>query len=98
MPMRHAIGAAFLIGIAGNAAAQSAEIIVQPALAGAFATGVAYWETERAADPCKPPAIRMESANIAALPGPNSPASKEALKSRAAEEEKKKALKTEKSP
>jgi len=92
MPMRHAIGAAFLIGISGNAAAQSAEIVVRPALAGAFATGVAYWESERAADPCKPPAIRMESANIAALPGPNSPACKEAQRLRA-EEEKKKAEK-----
>jgi hypothetical protein len=75
-----------------------AEIVAAPLLAGAVATGVAYWETEKQADPCRPPAIRMESANIAALPGPNSPACKEALKLRAAEEEKKKALTTEKSP
>ena len=75
-----------------------AEIVAAPLLAGAVATGVAYWETERAPDPCKPPAIRMESANIAALPGPNSPACKEARKARAAEEEKKKAMTTENSP
>jgi uncharacterized membrane protein len=75
-----------------------AEIVAAPLLAGAVATGIAYWETEKPADPCRPPAIRMESANIAALPGPNSPACKEALKLRAAEEEKKKALTTEKSP
>jgi hypothetical protein len=39
----------------------------------------------------------MESANIAALPGPNSPACKEAQKLRA-EEQKKKAEKVEKTP
>ena len=63
-----------------------AEVVAAPLLAGAVATGVAYWETERMPDPCRPPAIRMESANIAALPGPNSPACKAALKSRAAAE------------
>ena len=51
-----------------------AAIVAAPLLTGAVATGVAYWETERQGDPCRPPAIRMESANIAALPGPNSPA------------------------
>ena len=75
-----------------------AELVAAPLLAGAVATGVAYWETDRPADPCKPPAIRMESANIAALPGPNSPACKELLKSRAAEQEKKKSEKAGKSP
>lgn len=74
-----------------------ADVIVAPLIAGAVATGVAYWETERPADPCRAPAIRMESANIAALPGPDSPACKEYLKRRAAEE-KKKAGKTEKTP
>ena len=76
----------------------TAEVVVAPLIAGLVATGVAYWETERPADPCRAPAIRMESANIAALPGPNSPACKEALKSRAAAEEKKKSEKTEKTP
>jgi hypothetical protein len=66
-------------------------------LAGVVGTGVAYSETERAPDPCRPPAIRMESANIAALPGPNSPACREARKLRA-EEQQKKAEKVEKTP
>ena len=51
-----------------------AGIVAAPLLAGSVAAGVAYWETERQVDPCRPPAIRMESANIAALPGPDSPA------------------------
>ena len=66
-----------------------ADVVVAPLIAGAVATGVAHWEATRPADPCQPPAIRMESANIAALPGPNSPACKEARKLRAAEEKKK---------
>jgi len=66
-----------------------AEVVAAPLLAGAVATGVAYWETDRPADPCKPPAIRMESANIAALPGPDSPACKQARKARAAGEKQK---------
>jgi hypothetical protein len=72
-----------------------ADVVVAPLIAGAVATGVAHWEATRPVDPCQPPAIRMESANIAALPGPNSPACKEAQKRRA-EEDKKKAEKSEK--
>ena len=75
-----------------------AGIVAAPLLAGSVAAGVAYWETERQVDPCRPPAIRMESANIAALPGPNSPACKEARRAAAAAaEEAKKTTKTEKS-
>ena len=73
-----------------------AEVVAAPLLAGAVATGVAYWETVRG-NPCQPPSIRWESANIAALPGPNSPACKEFQRLRA-EEEKKKAEKPEKAP
>ena len=73
-----------------------AAIVAAPLLAGSVATGVAYLETEKQSDPCRPPAIRLESANIAALPGPNSPACKEARRAAAAEEAKK-TTKTEKS-
>ena len=66
-----------------------ADVVLAPLIAGAVATGAAHWEATRPADPCQPPAIRMESANIAALPGPDSPACKEARRMRAAEEKKK---------
>jgi hypothetical protein len=74
-----------------------ADLAVAPLIAGAVAAGVAHWEATRPADPCQPPAIRIESANIAALPGPNSPVCKQALKLRA-DEEKKKTEKVEKTP
>ena len=62
-----------------------AEIVAGPALAAIIAIIISYQAVEKPADPCRPPVIRMESANIAALPGPNSPACKEALKAREAE-------------
>jgi hypothetical protein len=62
-----------------------AEIIASPVLAAlAVAVGV-HSEAAKPADPCRPPVFRFESANIAALPGPNSLACKEALKAREAE-------------
>ena len=59
-----------------------AEIVASPVITAiAVAVGV-HTEAAKPADPCRPPAFRFESANIAALPGPNSLACKEALKAR----------------
>ena len=68
-----------------------AEIVAAPALAAIAAVIGANTEAAKPADPCRAPMIRLESANIAALPGPDSPACKEAMKAR--EIEKKKAAK-----
>lgn len=62
------------------------EIVAGPVLTGLAAIIVSHNAADKPVDPCKPPMIRLESANLAALPGPNSPACK-AL--RAAEQEKK---------
>jgi hypothetical protein len=67
-----------------------AEIVASPVLTAiAVAVGV-HTEAAKPADPCRPPLFRFESANIAALPGPNSPACKEALKARDAEKKEQK--------
>jgi len=63
------------------------DVIVAPLFAGLFATFVGIYDVKHTEDVCKPPAIRVESANLAALPGPNSPA---CLAAREAAEEKKK--------
>jgi hypothetical protein len=63
------------------------DVIVAPLLAGLFATFVGVYDVKHTEDVCKPPAIRVESANLAELPGPNSPA---CLAARKAAEEKKK--------
>lgn len=62
-----------------------AEIVAAPLLAGIAAVVATQPQQEKPADPCRPPAIRLESANRAALPGPDSPACKAARESRAAE-------------
>jgi hypothetical protein len=64
------------------------DAIVAPLVAGLFATFVGIYDVKHAPDPCQPPAIRIETANLATLPGPNSTACLEARK--AAEEKKKK--------
>jgi len=64
------------------------DVAVGPVVAGIFATFVAIYDVNHPADPCQPPAFRAESANLAALPGPNSPA---CLAARKAVEDKKKA-------
>ena len=62
-----------------------AEIVASPVLTAiAVAIGV-HTEAVRPPDPCRPPAFRFESANLAALPGPNSLACKDAMKARAIE-------------
>jgi hypothetical protein len=61
-----------------------AEIVAAPVLAAIAAVVATQNPAEKTADPCRPPAIRLESANIAALPGPNSTACKEARKAAAA--------------
>lgn len=61
-----------------------AEIVASPLLAAAAAVVGAHGDATRPRDPCVPPAIRLESADLSKLPGPNSPACK------AAQEEKKK--------
>jgi hypothetical protein len=64
------------------------EIIASPILMGlAVAVGM-HTEASKPADPCRAPVFRVESANIAALPGPNAPACKEAQGARAAEKKK----------
>jgi len=68
------------------------DVLVAPLFAGLFATFVGIYEVNHAQDPCKVPAIRTESANIATLPGPNSAA---CLAARKAEAEKKKEEKAE---
>jgi len=67
------------------------EIVAAPLLAGVVAVVGTQLESKDQADPCRPPAIRLESANLAALPGPNSPACKEAQARRAAAAAEKKA-------
>jgi hypothetical protein len=56
------------------------EIVAGPVLTGLAAVIVSLNAADPvknpAVDPCKPPMIRLESANLAALPGPNSPACK----------------------
>ena len=73
-----------------------AEIVASPLLAAAAAVVGAHGDATRPVDPCVPPAIRLESADLTKLPGPDSPAC------RAAQEEKKKleqaSKKTEKTP
>ena len=68
------------------------DVIVAPLFAGLFATFVGIYDVNHPLDPCKPPALRTESANLAALPGPDSPMCLEARKATAekkkAEEEK----------
>lgn len=61
-----------------------AEIVASPLLAAAAAVVGAHGDATRPIDPCVPPAIRLESADLSKLPGPNSAAC------RAAQEEKKK--------
>jgi hypothetical protein len=73
-----------------------AEIVAAPVLAAIAAVVATHAPPEKPADPCRPPAIRLESANLAALPGPNSPACMEARKAQAAAE--KDAAKTQKAP
>jgi hypothetical protein len=73
-----------------------AEVVAAPALAAIAAMVSTLNPAEKPVDPCRPPAIRLESANIAALPGPDSPACKELQKARAAG--KKESAKAEKSP
>jgi hypothetical protein len=68
------------------------DVIVAPLVAGLFATFVGIYDVKLPLDACKPPAIRTESANLAALPGPDSPA---CLAARKAEAEKKKEEKPE---
>jgi hypothetical protein len=63
------------------------DVIVAPLVAGLFATLVGIYDVKHPLDACQPPALRVESANLAALPGPNSPA---CLAARKAAEEKKK--------
>ena len=65
-----------------------AEIVASPVLAAiAVAVGV-HSEAVQPPDPCRPPVFRFESANIAALPGPNSLACKDAMKARETEQKK----------
>ena len=66
------------------------EIVAGPVLIGLSAlTG--YQAVQKPVDPCKPPVFRIESQNLAALPGPNSPACRAAQqKSEAPKEEKNK--------
>jgi hypothetical protein len=66
-----------------------AEFVASPILTAIVAAVGAHAEASKPVDPCRPPAFRLESANIAALPGPNSPACKEALKARANEKKEK---------
>lgn len=68
------------------------DVIVAPLVAGLFATFVGVYDVKHPLDACKPPAIRTESANLAALPGPDSPA---CLAAKKAEEEKKNSRKEE---
>jgi hypothetical protein len=67
-----------------------AEIVAAPALAALAAVFASHQEAQKPVDPCRPPLIRLESANIAALPGPNSPACREAMKARESEKKKEK--------
>ena len=64
-----------------------AEIVAAPALAAIAAVVASHQAAEKPADPCRAPLIRLESANLAALPGPHSPACKAAREARAAEQE-----------
>ncbi|MGH8766072.1 MAG: hypothetical protein ACRET8_10180 [Burkholderiales bacterium] len=64
------------------------DVIVAPLVAGLFATFVGIYDVKHPLDACQPPAIRVESANLATLPGPNSTA---CLEARKAAGEKKKA-------
>jgi len=50
------------------------EIVAHPVVAAIAAVIGAQQAAEKPADPCRPPAIRTESVNLAALPGPDSPA------------------------
>jgi hypothetical protein len=78
-----------------------AEIVAAPALAAIAAIVATQNPPQKTADPCRPPAIRLESANIAALSGPDSPACKEAREREAKQAraaEKKESAKAEKSP
>jgi hypothetical protein len=59
-----------------------AEIIAWPVLTAAAAIVGAQTDAAKPADPCRAPAIRLESANLATLPGPNSPMCMEARKAR----------------
>ena len=66
-----------------------AEIVAAPLLAGIAAVVAAQSPQEKyPADPCRPPAIQLESANLADQPGPDSRACKEARKFQDAGEKK----------
>ncbi len=76
-----------------------AEIVASPLLAGAAALIGAHYDAVKPVDPCRPPILRLESAERGSLPGPNSPACKAAQAAdKAAAEEQKNPKTTEKSP
>ncbi len=69
-----------------------AEIVASPLLAAAAAIVGAQGEAAKPpADPCRAPAIRLESADRSTVPGPDSPACRAAM-------EQKKKQKTGKAP
>jgi hypothetical protein len=72
-----------------------AEIVASPLLAAAAALVGAHGDAARPIDPCRPPSIRLESADRSTLPGPDSPACKAALEER---EKNKQKPRAEKSP
>lgn len=73
-----------------------AEIVASPLLAAAAAVVGAHGDATRPVDPCVPPALRLESADLTKLPGPNSPACRAAREERRKQEQTLK--KTEKTP
>jgi hypothetical protein len=66
-----------------------AKFVASPILTAIVAAVGEHAEASKPPDPCRPPVFRFESANIAALPGPHSPACKEALQARANEKKEK---------
>ncbi len=79
-----------------------AEIVASPLLAGAAAIIGAHYDAVKPVDPCRPPILRLESADRGSLPGPNSPACKAAQEARVARKadgaEVQKDLRMEKNP
>lgn len=64
------------------------EIVAGPVLIGLSAlTG--YQAVQKPVDPCKPPVFRIESQNLATLPGPYSPACRAAQQKSATPREEK---------
>jgi hypothetical protein len=63
-----------------------AEIVAWPVLTAAAAIVGAQTDAAKPADPCRAPVIRLESANLATLPGPNSPLCLEARKAQDAKQ------------